>query len=95
MFTKMSQNAHIMLIFVYSLYTSMKFQIPTSPEVAEKIKLFFADDVLKPKNMKLVKIETISETAVLVYISGKHLELRDVFFLGYWTNYVSQLNKKT
>lgn len=87
----MLQNAHIMLIFVYSLCTIMKFEIPASPEVGEKIKALFADDVLKPNNMKLVKIEVISEAAILVHIDGKHIELRDIFFLGYWTNYKSQL----
>ena len=71
----------------------MKIEIPTSPEVGEKIKALFADRILKPKNMKLLRIEPVSEEAILVYIDWKPMELKDVFFLGYWTNYVSQLKK--
>jgi hypothetical protein len=71
----------------------MRIEIPTSPEAGEKIKALFEDQVLKPKNMKLLQIETISCTAILIHIDGEHITLRDVFFLGYWTNYVSQLEK--
>ena len=71
----------------------MKIEIPTSPEVGEKIKKLFADTILKPENMKLINIESVSEDAVLVSIDWSSTELRDVFFLGYWTNYVSQFKK--
>ena len=71
----------------------MKLEIPASPEVGQKIKALFANSVLKPYNMELVKIEAISESAILVHIYCKSVELRDVFFLGYWTNSMSQLNK--
>jgi DNA mismatch repair ATPase MutL len=82
-----------MRIFVYSLCTVMKIEIPTSPEAGEKIRKLFADHVLKPKNMTLKKIEAISETAILVHIDGTNIELSDLFFMGYWTNYASQLKK--
>lgn len=85
----MLHNAHIMRIFVYNMCKAVKIEIPTSPQVGEKIKALFADAILKPTNMKLLKIEVVSETAVLVHINGTDIELRDVFFLGYWTNYTS------
>jgi hypothetical protein len=71
----------------------MKLEIPTSPEVGQKIKALFEDPVLKPYNMELVKIEALSQSAVLVHIDCRSVELRDVFFLGYWTNSMSQLKK--
>lgn len=71
----------------------MKIEIPTSPEVGEQIRALFADRFLKPVNMELIRIEPISEVAVLVSIDCSTLELRDVFFLGYRTNYMGQLKK--
>lgn len=86
---KCTYYAHFCIQFVYG----MKIEIPTSPEIGEQIKLLFADRILKPVNMELVRIEPISEVAVLVSIDCRALELRDVFFLGYRTSYVGQLKK--
>lgn len=67
----------------------MKIEIPTSHSVANKIKNLFDDKILKPKNMNLISIDEISKDSVLVKIDWEHGELRDVFFLGYWTSYTN------
>lgn len=72
----------------------MLIEIPTSNEVATKIKDLFNDKILKPKNMELICIDTLSKDTVIVKIDWKHGELRDVFFLGYLANYKGTLNPK-
>lgn len=72
----------------------MKVEIPTSPELAQKISNLFQNKILKPKNMTLVRIDENDGTFHTVHIEWKHGELSDLFFLGYWTKYESLENKK-
>lgn len=69
----------------------MKIEIPTSPQVADKIKKLFDDNVLRPQNMTLLGVQELSNDQVIVHIDWQHGEIRDVFFLGYWTNHKSEL----